>query len=284
MEKKKYVQSVYGKLFNLPYIQQSDIVMSDKFLNISTVFQDKSGSVVLDPFNQATNINNKILDVVAEPKSITKHTVAMVLYIAYKFDYKLSSNLQQYLLVWAKTFQFNSVGVRFDADQLIPLLDEPFTFLKMLQRYNLLKFYYPLLKKGISKIDVTSGNRVMADTIPKHRTRRYHQYLGYLYARLGEQKHTKHARFVRIIKAVSDGASVTDLFIKYGIGNFSEQLISELSDVLCSLRLCGDDFYDRITRVQDKIAQRINTDHNSALHNMKSVLFVVNDIRPIRNS
>ena len=63
MEKKKFLQSEYGKLFGLPYVNQSDIVMVGKFLNISTVYRDKTGTIVLDPFKQATNITNKILDV-----------------------------------------------------------------------------------------------------------------------------------------------------------------------------------------------------------------------------
>lgn len=283
MEKKKFLQSEYSKLFGLPYVNQSDIVMAGKFLNISTVYRDKTGTIVLDPFKQAANITNKILDVVSEPKSITKNTAAIVLYISYKFNYKISSNLQQYLLVWAKS---PTLGCRtkFDVDQLIPLLDDPFTFLKMLQRYNLLKHYYPLLKKGISKTDVSDGNRVMSDTISAVRVRRYGQYLAYLYARLGVTTKQKHKRLVRIVKAVSDGASVSDLFITYGIYRFDESLISEIADVLLSLRLCNDDFYDRITRVQDKIGGLINTDRNTFLFNMKNVLHAVKDIKPIRNS
>ena len=283
MEKKKFVQSEYGKLFGLPYVHQSTTLTTGKFLNISTVFRDKSGTIVIDPYKQSTNVANKILDVVAEPKSITRHTVAIVLYIAYKFNYKISSNLQQYLLVWAK--QSVLVGnTRFDINQVVPLLDDPFTFLKMLQRYNVLKYYYPLLKKGLSKTDVADGNRLMADTVSTARVRRYGQYLEYLYARLGARTKQKHKRLVRIIKAVSDGASVSDLFITYGIYRFDESLISEIADVLLSLRLCNDDFYDRITRVQDKIGGLINTDRNTFLFNMKNVLHAVKDIKPIRNS
>lgn len=60
MEKKKFLQSEYSKLFGLPYVNQSDIVMAGKFLNISTVYRDKTGTIVLDPFKQAANITNKI--------------------------------------------------------------------------------------------------------------------------------------------------------------------------------------------------------------------------------
>ena len=283
MEKKTYLQSEYGKLFKLPWIQQKDISMVGKFLNISTVYSDKSGTIVLDPFKQENNIKNNILDVVAEPTSISKHTVAIVLYIAYKFNYKISSNLQQYLLVWSKSMFFVD-GKRFDANQLIPLLEDPFTFLKMLQRYNLLKHYYPLLKKGISKTDVADGNRVMKDSTEAVRVHRYGLYLAYLYSRLGAKVNKKHKRLARIIKAVSDGASVSDLFTKYGIYGFPEKTISEIADVLQSLRLCSDDFYDRVTRVQDKLALRINVDHNTFLNNMNSLLLEVADIKPIRNN